>query len=78
MVYVTEKQSNPAGTFMDKQETERFVRKLPRKTVLLSDEAYGDYVDSPDYESCLRYVKEGLPVASALAFNAPLRSTSST
>src|SRR4030095_1519225 len=37
--------SNPAGTFMNKQETERFVRRLPRRTVLLSDEAYGDYVD---------------------------------
>jgi histidinol-phosphate aminotransferase len=54
--------SNPAGTFIDKQETERFVRRLPRATVLLADEAYGDYVDRPDFESCLRYVKEGLPV----------------
>ena len=54
--------SNPAGTFIDKQETQRFVRRLPRSTVLLADEAYGDYVDRPDFESCLRYVKEGLPV----------------
>src|ERR1700738_2992486 len=41
--------SNPAGTFVDKQETERFVRRLPRGTVLLADEAYGDYVDRPDF-----------------------------
>jgi histidinol-phosphate aminotransferase len=61
--------SNPAGTFMNKLETERFVRKLPRRTVLLSDEAYGDYVDSPDYESCLRYVKEGLPVVISRTFS---------
>jgi len=61
--------SNPAGTFMNKQETERFVRRLPRKTVLLSDEEYGDYVDSPDYESCLRYVKEGLPVVISRTFS---------
>jgi histidinol-phosphate aminotransferase len=54
--------SNPAGTFIDKTEVGRFVRKLPRGAVLLSDEAYGDYVDTPDFESCLRYVKEGLPV----------------
>lgn len=54
--------SNPAGTFIDKAEVGRFVRKLPRGVVLLSDEAYGDYVDTPDFESCLRYVKEGLPV----------------
>ena len=54
--------SNPAGTFIDKTEVERFIRKLPRGVVLLSDEAYADYVDRPDFESCLRYVKEGLPV----------------
>jgi len=35
----------------------------------LSDEAYGDYVDSPDYESCLRYVKEGLPVVISRTFS---------
>ena len=61
--------SNPAGTFIDKQETEHFVRRLPRATVLLSDEAYGDYVEHPDYESCLRYVKEGLPVVVSRTFS---------
>jgi histidinol-phosphate aminotransferase len=54
--------ANPAGTFVDKQRVERFVRRLPRRVVLLADEAYSDYVDRPDFESCLRYVKEGLPV----------------
>jgi histidinol-phosphate aminotransferase len=61
--------SNPAGTFIDKLETERFVRKLPRGVVLLSDEAYGDYVDRADYESCLRYVKEGLKVVVSRTFS---------
>lgn len=61
--------SNPAGTFADKKETERFVRRLPRSTVLLADEAYGDYVDSPEFESCLRYVKEGLPVVVSRTFS---------
>ncbi len=61
--------SNPAGTFADKQETEHFVRKLTRPTVLLADEAYGDYVEHPDYESCLRYVKEGLPVVVSRTFS---------
>jgi histidinol-phosphate aminotransferase len=61
--------SNPAGTFSDKTEVERFVRKLPRGVVLLSDEAYADYVNRPDYESCLRYVKEGLPVVISRTFS---------
>ena len=61
--------SNPAGTFIDKRETERFVRRLPRGVVLLSDEAYGDYVDTPEWESCLRYIKEGLPVVVSRTFS---------
>ena len=61
--------SNPAGTFIGKTEVERFVRKLPRGVVLLSDEAYAEYVSRPDYESCLRYVKEGLPVVISRTFS---------
>lgn len=61
--------SNPAGTLIDKQEVERFVRRLPRGVVLLSDEAYAEYVDRADYESCLRYVKEGLPIVVSRTFS---------
>lgn len=61
--------SNPVGTFIDKVEVERFVRRLPRGVVLLADEAYFDYVDSPAYESCLRFVKEGLPVVVSHTFS---------
>ena len=61
--------ANPAGTFIDKQEVEKFVRKIPSGVVLLVDEAYYDYVDAPDYESCLRYVKEGLPILITRTFS---------
>lgn len=61
--------SNPAGTYVDKSETERFVRKLPRGVVLISDEAYFDYADARDYESCLRYVKEGFPIVISRTFS---------
>ena len=61
--------SNPAGTLIEKEQVERFVRRLPRGAVLLSDEAYAEYVDRPDYESCLRFVKEGLPVVVSRTFS---------
>src|SRR5262249_31694076 len=61
--------SNPAGTLVDKREVERFVRRRPRGIVLLADEAYGEYVDDESYESCLRYVKEGLPVVVSHTFS---------
>jgi histidinol-phosphate aminotransferase len=61
--------SNPAGTFIGKQETERFIRRLPRGPVVLADEAYAEYVTDPDYESCVRLVKEGLPVVVSRTFS---------
>jgi len=61
--------SNPAGSFIDKVEVEKFVRRLPRNVVLLADEAYGNYVTNPDFESCLRYAREGLPVVVSHTFS---------
>jgi len=61
--------SNPAGSFIDKREVERFVRNVPSGIVPLVDEAYFDYADSPDYESCIRYVKEGLPILVSRTFS---------
>jgi histidinol-phosphate aminotransferase len=61
--------SNPAGTYITTQETERFVRRLPRGPVLLADEAYAEYVTAPDWESCVRFVKEGLPVVVSRTFS---------
>ena len=61
--------SNPAGTYIAKQETERFIRRLPHGPVLLADEAYAEYVTAPDYESCVRFVKEGLPVVVSRTFS---------
>jgi histidinol-phosphate aminotransferase len=61
--------SNPAGTIVGKDEVERFVRRLPKGVVLLSDEAYFEYAEDPNYESCLRYVREGLPVIVSRTFS---------
>lgn len=61
--------SNPAGTYIGKAESERFIRRLPRGPVLLADEAYAEYVTASDYESCARFVKEGLPVVVSRTFS---------
>jgi histidinol-phosphate aminotransferase len=61
--------SNPAGTHIGKEEAERFIRRLPRGPVLLADEAYAEYVTDPDYESCVRFVKEDLPVVVSRTFS---------
>jgi len=53
--------NNPLATIFNKADLENFVEALPAGVVVVVDEAYHDYVHSPDYESCVRYVHEGKP-----------------
>jgi histidinol-phosphate aminotransferase len=61
--------SNPAGTYIGEDETERFIRRLPRGPVVLADEAYAEYATASDYKSCVRFVKEKLPVVVSRTFS---------
>ena len=61
--------NNPLATVVNKSDMERFINSLPRQVVVVVDEAYYHYVHSPDYESCIRYVKEGLPVIVIRTFS---------
>jgi histidinol-phosphate aminotransferase len=54
--------NNPLGTCIHKADMEAFIDSLPGGIVVVVDEAYHHYIHSPDYESCIRFVKEGLPV----------------
>jgi len=53
--------NNPVATIVDKADLESFAEALPDNVVVVVDEAYHDYVHSPDYESCIRYLHEGKP-----------------
>ncbi len=53
--------NNPQATIFDKTEMESFAESLPDDVVVVVDEAYHDYVHSPDYESCIRHFQEGKP-----------------
>jgi histidinol-phosphate aminotransferase len=54
--------NNPVATIFDKNAMENFIATLPDGVVVVVDEAYHEYVPSPDYESCVRYVHEGASV----------------
>src|SRR5438045_4031539 len=50
--------NNPTASITPKNEVRDFIAKTPRQTMILVDEAYYHYADSPDYESVLPLVKE--------------------
>src|SRR5881409_4190287 len=50
--------NNPTASITPKDELRDFIAKTPRDTMILVDEAYFHYADSPDYESVIPLVKE--------------------
>ncbi|MDP9186891.1 MAG: aminotransferase class I/II-fold pyridoxal phosphate-dependent enzyme [Verrucomicrobiota bacterium] len=50
--------NNPTASITPKNDLGDFISKTPRDTMILVDEAYFHYADSPDYESVMPMVKD--------------------
>jgi histidinol-phosphate aminotransferase len=50
--------NNPTASITPKDELRDFIAKAPPETMILVDEAYFHYADSPDYESVIALAKE--------------------
>jgi histidinol-phosphate aminotransferase len=50
--------NNPTASITPKSELHEFIAKAPRGTMILVDEAYFHYADSPEYESVIPLVKD--------------------
>src|SRR5256884_2764294 len=57
LIYVCNPNS-PTASITPKDELRDFIAKTPRETMILVDEAYFHYADSPDYESVIPTVKD--------------------
>ena len=61
--------NNPTGTLLHPKEMEGFCARASEKTIVFSDEAYFDYVTTPDYPSMVKLVKEGKQVIVSRTFS---------
>jgi histidinol-phosphate aminotransferase len=50
--------NNPTASITPKNELRDFIQKTPRETMILADEAYFHYADSPEYESVIPLAKD--------------------
>ena len=61
--------NNPTGTIVGQKEVDTFLSRIPEQVILVLDEAYCDFADSPEYPKGLDYVREGRPVILIRTFS---------
>ena len=61
--------NNPTGSIINGSDLDRLVRSLPKKVLIVLDQAYIEYVDDPEHSSGLRYIEEGFPVVALRTFS---------
>jgi histidinol-phosphate aminotransferase len=63
---------NPTGTIVTRRAVDALLERLPRRALLVLDEAYGEYVadDHPEYpRAALDYIRRGAPVVGLRTFS---------
>lgn len=61
--------NNPTGTIVTREEVEAFMERVPGDILVIFDEAYYEYVESPDFVSGLEYLRQGRPVVVLRTFS---------
>jgi histidinol-phosphate aminotransferase len=61
--------NNPTASITPKDQLRDFIANTPRETMILVDEAYFHYADSPDYESAVPLVKDSPKLVVARTFS---------
>lgn len=51
--------NNPTGTINTRQEVDRFLKRVPRETLVVFDEAYFEFVEDERYPNGLDYLRGG-------------------
>lgn len=61
--------NNPTGTMFTADTLDRLLDAVPRRVLVVLDEAYYDYVQRPDYSRSVGYVREGRNVLVLRTFS---------
>lgn len=61
--------NNPTGTVISSEAFNRFLLRLPKKVIVIIDEAYREFVDDPRSLNSLGYIKEGRQLIALRTFS---------
>lgn len=61
--------NNPTGTILGAEAIRSFMEQVPDDIIVIFDEAYSEYVESPDFPDSLDYVRQGRNVIISRTFS---------
>lgn len=61
--------NNPTGTTISQEPFNYFLSKLPKRVIVVLDEAYGDFIEDPFYPNGLDYIKDGQQIILLRTFS---------
>ncbi len=61
--------NNPTGTYFTKKDLKRLLGSIPRRVLVIVDEAYFEFVDKKDYPDSVALVKAGAPIVAVRTFS---------
>ncbi|RJQ51789.1 MAG: histidinol-phosphate transaminase [Nitrospiraceae bacterium] len=61
--------NNPTGAINTKAEMDAFMKKVPEGVLVVVDEAYYEYVVSPDYADSMKYFRDGRDILILRTFS---------
>lgn len=61
--------NNPTSSVTPKKDIQWLMDNVPANAIVLIDEAYEHFADTPDFESALGYVRQGRPVVVTRTFS---------
>ena len=61
--------NNPTATIVTADEVERFMARVPDRTIVVFDEAYVEFAQGPDFPDSLGYMKQGRKVVVLRTFS---------
>ncbi len=68
MIFV-DNPNNPMGTIVSRKAFDEFMKRVPERVVVISDEAYDEYVEAGDFPDSMQYLREGRRIAILKTFS---------
>ncbi len=61
--------NNPTGTIVRQSEVRRFLSRIPKRILVVFDEAYAEYASDPEFPGSVQFLEEGAPLMMLRTFS---------